>query len=175
MNNDNMGIQPPQVDPGAQNPQPSVEAPMPQVDAGMPNPQPSMETPVAPVVPESSVTPESTPVLAPTPQPTVEMQNPQPAPTMATPQVNTGVQTSQVVINNVNNAPANNANATSGKECNKWIAFILCFFIGFLGAHKFYEGKIGMGVLYIFTVGLLGIGVLIDLIKILLKPEKYYV
>ena len=26
------------------------------------------------------------------------------------------------------------------------------------GAHKFYEGKIGMGVLYIFTGGLFGIG-----------------
>ncbi|MFQ7002328.1 MAG: NINE protein [Ruthenibacterium lactatiformans] len=28
--------------------------------------------------------------------------------------------------------------------------------LGYFGAHKFYEGKVGMGVLYLFTLGLLG-------------------
>ncbi|MCL1803280.1 MAG: NINE protein [Eubacteriaceae bacterium] len=41
--------------------------------------------------------------------------------------------------------------------------------------HKFYEEKIGMGILYIFTGGLFGIGWLIDLIKIATGPETYYV
>ena len=58
---------------------------------------------------------------------------------------------------------------------SKWTAFLLCFFLGGLGIHKFYEKKTGMGVLYIFTCGLFGIGVLVDLIKILCGPDPYYV
>ena len=58
---------------------------------------------------------------------------------------------------------------------NKWVALALCFFIGYLGAHKFYEGKIGTGILYIFTFGLFGIGVLINFITLLFKPNPYYV
>ena len=50
----------------------------------------------------------------------------------------------------------------------------LCLFLGVIGAHKFYEGKIGMGVLYIFTGGLFGIGAFVDLIVILCKPGPYY-
>ena len=72
----------------------------------------------------------------------------------------------KVVVNNT---------VVRGRECNKWIAFLLCFFLGYLGFHKFYEGKVGTGILYIFTVGLFGIGWLIDTIAILLKPNPYYV
>lgn len=46
---------------------------------------------------------------------------------------------------------------------SKGVAYLLWFFFGFLGAHKFYLGKVGMGILYIFTAGFLGIGLLIDL------------
>lgn len=59
------------------------------------------------------------------------------------------------------------------KECNKWVSLILCFFLGFLGIHKFYEGKVGMGILYIFTAGLFGIGVFVDFIILLFKPNPY--
>ena len=58
---------------------------------------------------------------------------------------------------------------------NKWVAVLLCLFLGLLGGHKFYEGKAGMGILYIFTLGLFGIGVLIDFIVLLCKPNPYYV
>lgn len=51
-------------------------------------------------------------------------------------------------------------------EKNKWVAFFLCLFLGFLGAHRFYEGKIVTGILYLCTLGLGGIGVIVDLIKI---------
>ena len=44
---------------------------------------------------------------------------------------------------------------------------LLCIFLGTLGAHKFYRKKIGMGILYLFTMGLFGVGVLVDLIKII--------
>lgn len=80
------------------------------------------------------------------------------------------------VVNTNTNVNNNTVNAIGfGKAKNKWVAVCLCFFLGVLGAHKFYEGKIGMGVLYIFTGGLCGIGVLVDFIKLLLKPNPYYV
>lgn len=43
------------------------------------------------------------------------------------------------------------------------IAYLLWFFLGALGVHKFYLGKVGMGIAYFFTLGFLGIGLLIDL------------
>ena len=83
----------------------------------------------------------------------------------------------QVVINNSNQNVNTNVNriGAMGKRCNKWTAFLLCLFLGFLGAHKFYEGKAGMGILYFLTAGLFGIGWFIDLIAILFKPNPYYV
>ena len=86
-----------------------------------------------------------------------------------------------IVINNTStntNANTNVNVAAAGalkKEKNKWVAVLLCFFLGAIGAHKFYEGKIGMGILYIFTIGLFGIGVLVDFIVLLCKPNPYYV
>lgn len=46
-------------------------------------------------------------------------------------------------------------------------AALLAFFIGVLGIHRFYVGKIGTGILMIVTLGGLGLWVLIDLIVIL--------
>lgn len=84
----------------------------------------------------------------------------------------------QVVINNSNNNvnTNNNANAYVGARVkNKWVSLLLCIFLGWLGAHKFYEGKILLGILYLFTFGLFGIGVLIDFFVILFKPNPYCV
>lgn len=82
-----------------------------------------------------------------------------------------------IVINNANNNVNTNYDdyGYGGYARNKWVAFFLCLFLGYVGAHKFYEGKVGMGILYIFTVGLFGIGWLVDLIVILCKPNPYYV
>ncbi len=46
------------------------------------------------------------------------------------------------------------------------VALLLCFFLGIWGVHYFYVGKKGMGVVYIFTFGLFGIGILVDMIRI---------
>lgn len=43
---------------------------------------------------------------------------------------------------------------------------LLCLFVGILGVHRFYVGKIGTGVAMIFTLGGLGIWVLVDFILI---------
>jgi hypothetical protein len=81
-----------------------------------------------------------------------------------------------IVITNTNsNINSNTNSAMLRKEKNKWVAVLLCFFLGVVGGHKFYEGKIGMGVLYLLTAGLLGIGVIVDLIALVFKPNPYYV
>lgn len=43
---------------------------------------------------------------------------------------------------------------------------LLCFFLGVLGVHRFYVGKIGTGILQLITLGGLGIWALIDFIMI---------
>ncbi len=57
---------------------------------------------------------------------------------------------------------------------SKWVAIFLCLFFGALGIHKFYEGKAAMGILYMFTGGLLGIGIIADLFVLFFRPNPYY-
>ena len=86
----------------------------------------------------------------------------------------------QIIINNDNTNTNTNTNnnygaVPRGREKNKWVALLLCLFLGGIGAHKFYEGKIVMGIIYLFTAGLFGIGVLVDFISLLFKKNPYYV
>lgn len=46
------------------------------------------------------------------------------------------------------------------------VALLLCIFLGLFGAHRFYVGKAGTGLLYLFTGGLLGIGWIVDIFVI---------
>lgn len=71
--------------------------------------------------------------------------------------------------------PAPSPHLAERREINKWIAFLLCLFLGWLGAHRFYEKKIWTGILWLLTFGFFYLGWLVDLIVILTKPNPYYV
>ena len=49
---------------------------------------------------------------------------------------------------------------------NRNTTLILCITLGYFGVHNFYVGKSGMGILYLFTIGLFGFGWVIDIILI---------
>lgn len=60
--------------------------------------------------------------------------------------------------------------ATSSKS--RLAALLLCIFLGGIGVHRFYVGKIVSGILWLLTGGLFGIGAVIDLILIIVGEFK---
>ena len=81
--------------------------------------------------------------------------------------------TSQVM-----NSPQTNNNNNDGTvegQKSQAIAIGLWFFLGAIGVHRFYLGHVGIGVLYLLTFGLCGIGWLVDGILFLtgdLQPKN---
>ncbi|MED4284782.1 TM2 domain-containing protein [Priestia megaterium] len=57
-------------------------------------------------------------------------------------------------------------------EKNWLVTLLLCFFLGGLGAHRFFVGKIGTGIVMLVTLGGFGIWSLIDLIVIIIGNFK---
>ena len=57
-------------------------------------------------------------------------------------------------------------------EKGKGATALLCFFFGGLGIHRFYVGKVGTGLLWMFTGGLFGIGWIADFFVILFGGFK---
>lgn len=49
---------------------------------------------------------------------------------------------------------------------NRLAALLLCVLLGFLGLHRFYVGKTGTGLIWLFTLGFLGVGQIFDLVLI---------
>ena len=79
----------------------------------------------------------------------------EPTPQTEVPQGATSTNRTDTVINDLRINP-------------EWlITALLCFFLGVIGVHRFYNGKIGTGILMIVTLGGLGIWATIDMIMIL--------
>ena len=55
---------------------------------------------------------------------------------------------------------------TNTSDKSKTTALILCIFLGLFGAHYFYVGRIGRGVVALFTLDFFMIGWIFDIIKI---------
>ena len=58
------------------------------------------------------------------------------------------------------------SNGTSEKS--GIVCLLLLLLVGWLGAHRFYAGKVGTAILFILTAGGMGIWALIDLIMIIM-------
>jgi hypothetical protein len=57
--------------------------------------------------------------------------------------------------------------STSSTTSTDWLTlFLLTFFVGVLGVHRFYTGKIGTGFLMLITLGGFGVWFLVDLILV---------
>jgi TM2 domain-containing membrane protein YozV len=68
--------------------------------------------------------------------------------------------------------PAVDAQGRPASPKSRLAAALLCWFLGVLGVHRFYVGKIGTGVLMLVTLGGLGIWVIIDFIMVLIGAFK---
>ena len=55
---------------------------------------------------------------------------------------------------------------------NKTVALVLSFFLGYLGADRFYLGYTGLGIAKLLTFGGLGVWSLIDFIRLLMGSYK---
>lgn len=74
--------------------------------------------------------------------------------------------------------PMVDASGRAASPKSRLAAALLCWFLGVIGIHRFYVGKVGTGILMILTLGGLGIWALIDFIMILIgsfrdKEERY--
>ena len=74
-------------------------------------------------------------------------------------------------VNDAGSAQNKNVEVVS-RPINTTVELCLCLLLGWVGAHKFYAGKTGMGILYLCTFGLLGIGWIIDSVKCICKIFK---
>lgn len=67
-----------------------------------------------------------------------------------------------------NGKPMLDATGQPVSDKSRLAAALLCWFVGVLGVHRFYVGKIGTGIAMLLTCGGLGVWALIDLIVILI-------
>ncbi len=68
----------------------------------------------------------------------------------------------------MNSSDTGQINTSVVSPKSRLVALLLCLLFGVFGAHRFYVGKIGTGILMLITVGGLGIWALIDLILIII-------
>ena len=67
----------------------------------------------------------------------------------------------------INHAGASGSDAIPGiSKKSKTTALLLCIFLGLFGIHRFYVGKVGTGLIYMFSWGLFGVGWIVDIVMI---------
>lgn len=81
------------------------------------------------------------------------------------------------IINAVSKSPNKKTTEPSpsimnAKDLNPVVYLLIVIFFGMLGIHKFIDGSVGMGVLYLLTCGLCGIGWIVDIVKAILLLIK---
>lgn len=63
-------------------------------------------------------------------------------------------------------APVAYAYQSAPKPADSTLTLLMAIFFGPLGVHRFMTGYVGLGILYIFTGGLFGVGWLVDIIQL---------
>lgn len=72
-----------------------------------------------------------------------------------------------IIITNANTNNVSSGYTHGGISIkSKWIALILCLLFGMWGVHRFYVGKVGTGLIWLFSGGVFAIGWILDLIMI---------
>lgn len=69
----------------------------------------------------------------------------------------------------INQQGYNNYYSSNLTQKSWLVTLLLCLFVGTLGVHRFYVGKIGTGILQLITFGGFGIWTLVDIILIACK------
>jgi TM2 domain-containing membrane protein YozV len=67
----------------------------------------------------------------------------------------------------MNDSNTGQVNSSEISPKSRLVAVLLCLLFGVFGAHRFYVGKIGTGILMLVTFGGFGIWALIDLILVI--------
>lgn len=158
-----------------QQPEDSTNVPPPPAQPTTPlsDSSPTSVAPPPPPPPAAAPTPPPPPPVAATPPPP-PVQSAPPAP----PAPIAGNAAAGVALY-PNGKPMVDAEGRPASPKSRLAAALLAFFLGGLGVHRFYVGKIGTGILIIVTIGgFFGIWVLIDFIMILIgsfkdKEERY--
>lgn len=161
-----------------------TENQQPEDSTSVPPPPPAQPTTPLSDSSPTAVTPPPPPAATPTPPPPPpSAATPPPPPTPAAPPappapIAAGSAAAGVALY-PNGKPMVDAEGRPASPKSRLAAALLAFFLGGLGVHRFYVGKIGTGILIIVTLGgFFGIWVLIDFIMILIgafkdKEERY--
>lgn len=75
----------------------------------------------------------------------------------------------EVLLSNVSSfLQGGEVQTKGGSSKSLLVTLLLCIFLGWLGVHRYYAGKTGSGILYMFTLGVFGFGIIFDAIRLIM-------